>query len=99
MAKRSVSSARGVRAAKSVRRTPIRKRIDYSDIPEASEEQLGQMKRVGRPPIGDQARQLIAIRLDVDVLEQFRAEARRRNVGYQTLINEVLAKHARTHVE
>jgi uncharacterized protein (DUF4415 family) len=52
------------------------------------------MKRVGRPPFGDTARQLIAIRVDADVLEQFRKEARRRGIGYQTLIHEVLAKHA-----
>ena len=32
--------------------------------------------------------------MDAGVLEQFRKEARRRRVGYQTLINEVLAQHA-----
>jgi uncharacterized protein (DUF4415 family) len=53
------------------------------------------MRRVGRPPLGDAPRQLIAIRVDAAVLQQFRKEARRRRVGYQTLINEVLAKHAR----
>lgn len=51
------------------------------------------MRRVGRPSLGTSARQLIAIRLDPDVLKRFRAEAKRRNVGYQTLINRVLAKH------
>lgn len=53
------------------------------------------MRRVGRPPLGDAPRQLIAIRIDPDVLEQLRKEARRRQVGYQTLINEVLAQHVR----
>jgi uncharacterized protein (DUF4415 family) len=53
------------------------------------------MRRVGRPPIGNEPRQLIAIRVDPNVLESFRKEARRRRVGYQTLINEVLAEHAR----
>ena len=52
------------------------------------------MRRVGRPPIGDAARQLIAIRLDPDVLKRLRAEAKRHNVGYQTLINRVLADYA-----
>ena len=52
------------------------------------------MKRVGRPPFGDAARQLIAIRIDATVLERFRKEARRRGIGYQTLMHEVLAKHA-----
>jgi uncharacterized protein (DUF4415 family) len=56
------------------------------------------MRRVGRPPIGDEPRQLVAIRLDVGVLDRFRKEAKRRGVGYQTLINEVLAKHVRRDV-
>lgn len=56
------------------------------------------MRRVGRPPIGDSPRQLIAIRLDPAVLEQLRKAARRRGVGYQTLINEVLARHVRKDV-
>ena len=56
------------------------------------------MRRVGRPPLGDEPRQLIAIRVDQHVLDQFRKEARRRRVGYQTLINEVLAQHVRKDV-
>jgi uncharacterized protein (DUF4415 family) len=52
------------------------------------------MGRVGRPPLGGAARQLIAIRVDPEVLECLRLEARRRKVSYQTLINEVLAAHA-----
>ncbi len=51
------------------------------------------MRRVGRPPLGGSARRLIAIRLDPDVLRSFRREARRRKVGYQTLINRVLADY------
>ena len=73
-------------------RTPGRS-IDFSDIPDSSAEQLKAMRRVGRPPLGDEPRQLIAIRVDPAVLDQFRKEARRRRVGYQTLINEVLARH------
>ena len=56
------------------------------------------MRRVGRPPIGDEPRQLIAIRLDARVLDRFRKQAKRRGVGYQTLINEVLAKDVRKDV-
>ena len=37
-------------------------------------------------------RRLIAIRVDPSVLESFRKEARRRHVGYQALIHEVLAE-------
>ena len=97
MPKRSVSSARAARVAKSAPRTPKRK-IDFSDIPDSSPEQLRTMRRVGRPPLGDRARQLIAIRVDPDVLAQFRKEARRRRVGYQTLMNEALAEHIRKDV-
>src|SRR5947209_1626978 len=96
MPKRSGSSARGVRAVANAGRTT--RRIDHSDIPEASGEQLKGMRRVGRPPIGDEPRRLIAIRVDPSVLESFRKEARRRRVGYQTLINEVLAEHTRKDV-
>jgi len=56
------------------------------------------MRRVGRPPLGNAPRRLIAIRVDPRVLELFRKEARRRHVGYQTLINEVLAEHIRKAV-
>jgi uncharacterized protein (DUF4415 family) len=96
MLKRSVSSARGVRAAGNSRRTS--RKIDYSEIAESSPDQLKAMRRVGRPPLCDEPRQLIAIRVDPGVLDQFRKEARRRRVGYQTLINEVLAQHVRSDV-
>jgi uncharacterized protein (DUF4415 family) len=96
MRKRSGSSARGARVAGSVRRTA--RRIDFSDISDSSADQLKAMRRVGRPPLGDEPRQLIAIRVDPGVLDEFRKEARRRRVGYQTLINEVLAQHVRKDV-
>ena len=100
MSKRSASSARGGRAAKKGPLTAAarKRKIDFSDIPEASTDQLRAMRRVGRPPIGDAARQLIAIRLDPDVLKHLRTEAKRTKVGYQTLINRVLADYARKHV-
>ena len=96
MPKRSGSSVRGGRAAASGQRT--RRNIDFSDIADSTPEQLRTMRRVGRPPIGREARQLIAIRVDPEVLESFRKEARRRRVGYQTLINDVLAEHIRKDV-
>ena len=96
MRRQSGSSARGARVAANARRT--RRKIDFSDIPDSSAEQLKAMRRVGRPPLGDGPRQLIAIRVDPGVLAQFRKEARRRRVGYQTLINEVLARHVRKDV-
>lgn len=93
MAKASVSSARAGRAAKSGRRIRRRRGIDFSDIAEATPTQLRVMRRVGRPPLGAEARRLIAIRIDAQVLDAVRREARRRGLGYQSLINNLLAKH------
>ena len=70
-----------------------RRGIDFSDIPEASPAQLQVMRRVGRFPLGAAARRLIAIRIDPQVLDAVRREARRRGLGYQSLINDLLAKH------
>jgi uncharacterized protein (DUF4415 family) len=72
---------------------PRRRGIDFSDIPEASPAQLRVMRRVGRPPLGAAARRLIAIRIDPQVLDSVRREAKRRGLGYQSLINDLLAKH------
>ena len=49
MSKRSASSARGKRVAKKERRTVAAQQIDFSDIPEASNEQLRTMRRVVWP--------------------------------------------------
>jgi uncharacterized protein (DUF4415 family) len=51
------------------------------------------MHALARPTCSDAMRGC-AIRVDPSVLESFRKEARRRRVGYQTLINEVLAEYA-----
>src|SRR5207247_8880499 len=93
MAKASVSSARARRAARSRPSMQRRRGIDFSDIPEASPAQLRARRRVGRPPLGAAARRLIAIRIDPQVLDAVRREAKRRGLGYQTLINDLLAKH------
>ena len=71
----------------------MRRRIDFSDIPEASPAQIQAMRRVGRPPFGAAARRLIAIRIDPQVLDAVRREAKRRGLGYQSLINNLLAEH------
>jgi uncharacterized protein (DUF4415 family) len=93
MASKRGSSARVRRTAKKYSTfQPPDSEIDFSDIPELTDEQLAGMKRVGRPLLGDNARQMIAIRIDPDVLAKLRKEADRRHTGYQTLINEVLAR-------
>jgi uncharacterized protein (DUF4415 family) len=51
------------------------------------------MRRVGRPPLGRAARRVIAIRIDPVVLAAVRREAKRRALGYQSLINQILARH------
>jgi uncharacterized protein (DUF4415 family) len=93
MAKASASSARGARAVKNARLTRRRRGIDFSEIPEASPTQLRAMRRVGRPPLGSEPRRLIAIRIDPKILDAVRREAKRRRLGYQSLINDLLAKH------
>ena len=70
-----------------------RRRIDFSDIPELSAKQLRAMRRVGRPPLGATDRQLIAIRIDTQVLVAVQREAKRRGMGYQTLIHQLLARY------
>lgn len=90
--KRSASSARGKRVAKNVRHMSD-SRIDFSDIPEASDEQLRRMHRVGRPVSGA-AKQLIAIRISPTLLHQLRKMAAKRRKPYQTLIHELLEKAA-----
>ena len=94
MAKRSASSAHGRRAAKKGQRTRVEK-IDFSDVPELTDDQLARATRVGRPPLGRSARELIAIRVDPDVLRSLRVEATRAGIGYQTLIHRLLAAHVR----
>lgn len=94
MARVSASSVRAGRAAKSERPTRRRRReIDCSEIPETSAAQLRAMRRVGRPPLGAEPRRLIAIRIDPEVLAAVRQEAKRRRLGYQSLINDLLAKY------
>ncbi len=45
--------------------------------------------------MGSSARRLIAIRIDPQVLQAVRREAGRQEVGYQSLINEILARYVR----
>ena len=93
MAKRhSVSSAHDRRAVKSVRPTPDRD-IDFSDIPEMTDEELKRARRVGRPKSG-MAKQLIAIRLSPRLLATLQKMAARQDKPYQTLIHELLEKAA-----
>lgn len=86
--KRLGSSAQGRRPARSAKHIPDNQ-IDFSDIPELSEEQLLKARRVGRPRSGN-AKQLIAIRLDPKLLAKLRKVATKKKKPYQTLMQELL---------
>jgi len=91
MKKSRESSARGERAGRKGKGMR-RKKIDFSDIPELSEEQLSRMRRVGRPTVGEEPRKLIAIRLDPKVLGWLRETAEKKGLPYQSLVNQILAE-------
>jgi predicted DNA binding CopG/RHH family protein len=86
------SSVRGQRAGGSAKPIPD-SRIDFSDIPESTEEELRRARRVGRPASG-MAKQLIAIRLSPRLLSQLRKMAATQGKPYQSLIHELLEKAA-----
>jgi uncharacterized protein (DUF4415 family) len=90
--KRSGSSVLGKRVARNVRHIPDSK-IDFSDIPESTDEELRLGRRVGRPASG-MAKQLIAIRLSPSLLDQLRRMAAKQGKPYQTLIHELLERAA-----
>jgi predicted DNA binding CopG/RHH family protein len=91
--KRFASSPRAVRARKNGKPTH-REQIDFSDIPDSTDEELNRARRVGRPKTGN-AKQLIAIRISPRLLAQLRRLAAQKNKPYQTLIHELLEKAAR----
>lgn len=98
--KRFASSARATPAAKSAKRIPDRL-IDFSDIPQSSDEELRRATRVGRPPGRPKtghAKQLIAIRIAPRLLAQLRRLAARQSKPYQTLIHELLERAAKKRV-
>ena len=90
--KLSGSSALGKRVARNVRHMPD-SQIDFSDIPESTDEELRRARRVGRPTSG-MAKQLIAIRLSPRLLAQLRKMAAKQGKPYQTLIHELLERAA-----
>lgn len=92
--KRSASSVRGKQAARNAK--PISdRRIDFSDIPESTDEELKRARRVGRPRTGE-AKQLIAIRIHPRLLAQLRRLAAQQDKPYQTLIHELLESAAKS---
>ncbi len=100
MAKRRGSSAPGPRAAAIAWRESTKDRpisdsdIDFSDIPELTDEQLRAMRRVGRPPVGDATKIPISFRINPNLLERIRAIAADRGEPYQSFMYELLEKAA-----
>jgi predicted DNA binding CopG/RHH family protein len=66
-------------------------KIDFSDIPELSDAQLHNARRVGRPK-SNNPKQLIAVRLSPALLAALKKLAKRRKKPYQTLMHELLEK-------
>ncbi|MGE5216173.1 MAG: BrnA antitoxin family protein [Chloroflexota bacterium] len=71
------------------------KKINFSDIPELSDQQLSSMRRVGRPTVAEEPRKLIAIRLDPKVLGWLRKTAEKKGLPYQSRVNEILVSEMR----
>jgi len=67
-----------------------KEKIDYSDIPALSEDQLRSMKRVGRPPMGDSSKLMISLRIDPEILDAIQKFAAKKGKGYQVLIHDIL---------
>ena len=91
MAKKQFAlSAHGRRAVKSAKHTKDED-IDFSDIPDSSDDELQRARRVGRPKTG-KAKQLIAVRISPEILTKLKKLAAKQDKPYQTLINELLKK-------
>ena len=69
--------------------------IDFSGIPESTDEELRRARRVGRPKTGKAPRQLIAIRIDPYLLKRLRQLAAKQDKPYQTFIHELLERAAK----
>jgi predicted DNA binding CopG/RHH family protein len=63
--------------------------IDFSDIPESTDEELKQAVRIGRPATG-KAKHMIAFRIAPGLLAKIRKLAAKRDTPYQTLLHEML---------
>lgn len=74
------------------------RRVTEEEVKEARkaiEEKLGKKRPSrGRPPKGEDKYSPVSIRLHPKVLQWAKREAKKRGIGYQTIINEVLLKKA-----
>jgi hypothetical protein len=92
MRQKQSASSRRVRRIDESAPQPPDSEIDFSDLPELTDEQLSRMRRVGRPPVGDAAKKSIAIRINPNLLADLRLMAALKSIPYQTLIHDILEK-------
>ena len=64
--------------------------IDFSDIPELNDKELAGARRVGRPTHGEAPKQLIAFRIDPNLLAKIRKMANKAKLPYQTFMHKLL---------
>jgi uncharacterized protein (DUF4415 family) len=86
--KQSGSSARGTLRAKNAKTIPDSE-IDFSDIPEFTDEELARARPVGRPRVVN-PKKLMAIRMSPNLIFNLRKLAKRKRKPYQTLLHELL---------
>src|SRR5689334_6981543 len=69
--------------------------INYSDILPLTNQQLSQLRphQRGRPTLGKDKRKRISIKLDPDLIENLKIEAKEVGTKYQSLIHKILEKH------
>lgn len=53
---------------------------------------VGKRRGPGRPALGDAARVLISFRVQPEVLDRLKVEARRQGIGYQVLMHAILVE-------
>ncbi len=85
-------SARGRRAVKSANNIPDDE-IDFSDIPELSDDDFRRARRVGRPTYGNDPKQLIAIRIEPSLLQKLKKLASSKKMPYKTFIHHILEEY------
>ncbi len=72
------------------------KNKDYEYLETSEEAKKRGLKRItrpaflGEPKSSKETKSRITIYLDADIVEHFKAEAEKSNLGYQTLINQTL---------
>ena len=57
----------------------------------AAIKERAERRQLGRPLLGRARRQLIAFRIDVDLLKSLKVEAKRLGIGYQTHMHNIIA--------